>query len=206
MNTAEEAFVSAIRASPEDDGPRLAYADWLRENGQPQRAEFIRVQVDLASLTTDDPRREVLADRQDELLAAHGDDWRSAFVHHPFPEHARFRRGFLEEALVHTPEEACAVLRSAPLRRLEVWKATGDWLTEFVRLAEFVQVRELNIALGDRLPWNVQRLFQSPHLARLESLSLSLTDRVSEVLEALGSPPSTASPHSTQNQHELPRR
>jgi uncharacterized protein (TIGR02996 family) len=38
----------AILAHPDEDTPRLAYADWLDENGQPDRAEFIRVQVELA--------------------------------------------------------------------------------------------------------------------------------------------------------------
>src|SRR5689334_13257380 len=29
----------AIYVEPDDDAPRLAYADWLGENGQPERAE-----------------------------------------------------------------------------------------------------------------------------------------------------------------------
>ncbi len=67
MSTAEEAFLSDVRANPEDDGVRLIYADWLQDNGQPQRAELIRVQVELARLADEGPRREALADRQDEL-------------------------------------------------------------------------------------------------------------------------------------------
>lgn len=39
------AFVSAIAASPDDDLPRLVFADWLDENGDPARAEFIRLQI-----------------------------------------------------------------------------------------------------------------------------------------------------------------
>lgn len=38
-------LMAAILATPEDDAPRLAYADWLDENGQEERAAFIRVQV-----------------------------------------------------------------------------------------------------------------------------------------------------------------
>ena len=37
-----EAFVRAIAEHPDDDAPRLVYADWLEEHGQPERAEFIR--------------------------------------------------------------------------------------------------------------------------------------------------------------------
>jgi uncharacterized protein (TIGR02996 family) len=40
----DEAFLQAIIESPDDDAPRLVYADWLDEHGQPVRADFIRVQ------------------------------------------------------------------------------------------------------------------------------------------------------------------
>ncbi len=191
MSTAEEAFLSDIRASPDDDGPRLIYADWLEENGHPERAEFIRVQIELSRLNDDGPRREALEDRQDELLAAHGDEWRSASLY-PYcrpPEDARFHRGFLEEALLPTPDKACAVLRSAPVRRLEVeMAATAKGLAELVRLPEFAQVRELKVGLG-RVSLKALGLLRSPRLARLQSLSLWPGDRVNEALEAVGSSP-----------------
>jgi uncharacterized protein (TIGR02996 family) len=43
------AFIAAIIAEPDDDVPRLVFADWLDEHGQPERSEFIRVQVELAA-------------------------------------------------------------------------------------------------------------------------------------------------------------
>lgn len=49
--THHDAFLADIIANPEDDTPRLIYADWLEEHGgQPERerAEFIRVQCQLA--------------------------------------------------------------------------------------------------------------------------------------------------------------
>lgn len=48
MNT-EEGLLAGICSHPHDDTPRLVYADWLDENGQPERAEFIRVQCELAA-------------------------------------------------------------------------------------------------------------------------------------------------------------
>ena len=39
----DDAFLQAIRDAPDDDAPRLIYADWLDERGDP-RGEFIRVQ------------------------------------------------------------------------------------------------------------------------------------------------------------------
>jgi len=44
-----DALLAAIVADP-DDLPRLAYADWLHENGEPDRAEFIRTQIEAARL------------------------------------------------------------------------------------------------------------------------------------------------------------
>jgi uncharacterized protein (TIGR02996 family) len=45
----EDAFLADIRDHPDDDTPRLIYADWLEERGD-IRAEFLRVQVRLAEL------------------------------------------------------------------------------------------------------------------------------------------------------------
>ena len=43
-----EAFLRAIFDAPEDDTPRLVYADFLQENGEEDRAEFIRWQCEHA--------------------------------------------------------------------------------------------------------------------------------------------------------------
>jgi uncharacterized protein (TIGR02996 family) len=74
--TSEEALLRAIRESPADDGPRLIYADWLDENGQPDRAEFIRLQVRLVDMDEDDPQWQPFKQREWELVTVHGDAWR----------------------------------------------------------------------------------------------------------------------------------
>ncbi len=45
--TEHPGFLQDILEHPDDDVPRLIYSDWLEENGQEDRAEFIRVQVEL---------------------------------------------------------------------------------------------------------------------------------------------------------------
>jgi uncharacterized protein (TIGR02996 family) len=98
-----EALLAAIQAAPADDAPRLVYADWLDENGDPDLAEFIRLQVELDPLEqapdTDEARRQRaairlhsdppapdhfppamhryarLARRESELLKAHRSRW-----------------------------------------------------------------------------------------------------------------------------------
>jgi uncharacterized protein (TIGR02996 family) len=49
----EDEFLEAIRQNPDDDTPRLVYADWLEERDDP-RGEFIRIQCQLANMTPDD--------------------------------------------------------------------------------------------------------------------------------------------------------
>ena len=48
--TDEPALLAAILAHPDEDTPRLMFADWLQEHDQPVRAEFVRVQVALADV------------------------------------------------------------------------------------------------------------------------------------------------------------
>jgi uncharacterized protein (TIGR02996 family) len=96
----EKAFLQAILDSPDDDAPRLVLADWLEEQGYPQRAEFIRVQCRLAALDADDPDRMALRERQLELLEAHREEW--AFGLKPLAGKARplFQRGLLHTVRV----------------------------------------------------------------------------------------------------------
>jgi uncharacterized protein (TIGR02996 family) len=54
----QDALLAAVLDAPDDDAPRLVYADWLEEHGQPERAEFIRAQVERARLPEDAPRGE----------------------------------------------------------------------------------------------------------------------------------------------------
>jgi uncharacterized protein (TIGR02996 family) len=44
----EDSLIAAIIANPADDVARLVYADWLDEHDRPERAEFIRLQCELA--------------------------------------------------------------------------------------------------------------------------------------------------------------
>jgi uncharacterized protein (TIGR02996 family) len=70
----EDTFAHAILANPDDDLPRLVFADWLEERGRESHAELIRVQCELAQLPrrSRDPqkkaRRAELAAREKELL------------------------------------------------------------------------------------------------------------------------------------------
>jgi uncharacterized protein (TIGR02996 family) len=74
----EQAFLADIREHPEDDAPRLIFADWLEERGKPgdaARAEFIRVQCKLAVAHITRSPRTNLERREWELLAGHREEW-----------------------------------------------------------------------------------------------------------------------------------
>jgi len=74
------ALLRAVCECPADDAPRLIYADWLEENGGGERAEFVRVQCELARIpwvTDSNPRLLALRARERELWNAQtpAGDW-----------------------------------------------------------------------------------------------------------------------------------
>jgi uncharacterized protein (TIGR02996 family) len=66
-----EAFLRAIFDAPDDDTPRLVYADFLQENGDEDRAAYIRYACELAGCADDDPRREPILAAATQLLRQH---------------------------------------------------------------------------------------------------------------------------------------
>ena len=49
MPDLRKAFLADIIENIADDAPRLVFADWLEDNGDPARAKFIRLQCQLAA-------------------------------------------------------------------------------------------------------------------------------------------------------------
>ena len=91
----QRAFLHSIQEAPDDDAPRLIYADWLDEHGDPDRADFIRTQCRLEALSRDDPRRRELRTRETDLLRRHRSAWLGPWDSRS--NEATFRRGFLDE-------------------------------------------------------------------------------------------------------------
>jgi uncharacterized protein (TIGR02996 family) len=73
-----EAFVAAIAANPHDDLPRLVFADWLEEHGDPERAEFIRTQIRWHH--ADGEERKQLDERAGEMFREHAHRWLGLFL------------------------------------------------------------------------------------------------------------------------------
>jgi uncharacterized protein (TIGR02996 family) len=107
MTADEQALLAAIVADPDDDTPRLVYADWLDENGRPERAEFIRLDCWLSQTKTvkDLKRsckqeREELAARRDQLLKAYATRWRAELPAYAGLRWGPFARGMVESLVV----------------------------------------------------------------------------------------------------------
>lgn len=117
-----DAFLADIIEHPDDDAPRLIYADWLDDNGDPARAEFIRTQVALAAMSADDPWRHGLTAREAALLGANRKAWELPFAGLARP--VRFRRGFVEVVELHAEDPFAGQLKAAvalaPIRTLHI--------------------------------------------------------------------------------------
>ena len=76
-----EPFLAAICAHLDDDTPRLVFADWLQENGDEVRAEFIRVQCEQERnlQVWDAEQRGKAVARASELQKQAGTRWTSTF-------------------------------------------------------------------------------------------------------------------------------
>ena len=85
----ETPFIEAILANPEDEAPRLIYADWLEERGDP-RGEFLRVENALANLTRGNARGPALRDRLKQLRQSIGDEWPALVDRTPIEGCVRF--------------------------------------------------------------------------------------------------------------------
>ena len=178
-----EALLAAVIDRPDDDTPRLVYADWCDDHGDPARAEFIRTQIELAR-GPDDTRRAVLETRELDLLAAHRKRWDEPFVDFSLgtEDPARdltYRRGFVWRVHLDDDEDefadrAAELFALAPIRRLEFWLKYRHRRSS--RCPELLRVTEL---MTDRAGFEddeLQHLFASPYLQNLEVLDLPADD------------------------------
>jgi uncharacterized protein (TIGR02996 family) len=194
--TPEDAFLEDIREHPDDDAPRLIFADWLEDNGDADRAEFIRARVLVKGLAGSDSPHDEQAEesyrwRAGVLLEANWKRWAEplgAFygqtTQFNWPSRgyhrdrlAYFPRGFIEaiqldaSRFIHV---AADLLRAYPIRVVALYEADdhAGWLAECPQL---VWVEQLVFADYFRAPLGARGmavLARSPHLIRLRSLSL----------------------------------
>jgi uncharacterized protein (TIGR02996 family) len=150
-------LLAAAKQSPEDDTPRVVLADWLEDNGDHDRAEFVRVQCRLSSSREQFPagERQALAERCDRLVATNGGAWLGPLWRYQTVAMG-WHRGLLAAALPRefTSEDLAGVGPWIDTARLEV---TGK--DSLARASALVADQELNhLSLHLRKPMREQTL------------------------------------------------
>jgi uncharacterized protein (TIGR02996 family) len=184
--TTQDAFLQAIIANPDDDAPRLIYADWLDEHGQSERAEFIRAQIELARppAPRTRTRRRELERRVKALWKRHGADWarERGGGSDRLPD---WERGFCAQYgtadFTTLAAELPRRLAEAPIRHVALWRTTREDVSQLVSLPLLSGLHSLTLFAAG-LNWNdalllhdddVRLLTECPYLARLEALDLT---------------------------------
>ncbi len=177
----EQALLSTINADPDNDQPRLVYADWLEEHGQRNKAQLIRVQIELAHLPDNTDEATALQVEDEQLEAAcektlpqlEGISWGS------------FERGLVCSVYPDTPaafhRHASRIGDMGSVHRVVFENADGfDILAEVPVLARFTELNVYDdpnwgIRDGDRehrFNDDLQAVLASPHCPRLRRLDL----------------------------------
>lgn len=178
MNEREE-FLEAIRRRPEDDAPRLLFADWLEERGD-ALGEFIRVECALAAMPAGDPQRDVLERRDRDLTAGFSNEILAELRTAGLKE-VRFRRGFADRMhIVGTRfvDLWRPIARLAPLLRALMLRGIparegGRTCERLMSMPCFAALRALDLSDNAiELP-AIEALVGAPRFAQVETLHLS---------------------------------
>ncbi|MDY3555634.1 TIGR02996 domain-containing protein [Gemmata sp. JC717] len=177
-----DALLRAIGEQPEEDTPRLMYADWLEEQGQPERADFVRNQVELARPGLSAIERYRAVRRNVHYLSHFVKRWHAELPRIPNVEWGDFNRGLIEE--VRAANERAIVARAAEIFAVPGVHVVRLWsLSDGGALAavpELTRLRSFRL-LGGAPAGTLRDLFRSPHLARLAALDL-YNSRVDDAL------------------------
>ena len=116
-------LLAAIIAHPDEDTPRLMYADWLQENGDLERAEFIRLHIEWDRRPPYAPPDGDLKRRLIAAWEAAGLKKRGGIYQRGFDSVTRFDR------ITAFCERAASAFRSAPIRMmyLDQWNNLEDF-------------------------------------------------------------------------------
>jgi uncharacterized protein (TIGR02996 family) len=191
-----DSLFQMVIANPEDDLPRLVYADWIEENGQPERAAFIRSQIELSRCSPWEPFAV-------QCRHFHADDiyyGRSWFTDLPdtgeqssirWDSKRAYRRGFgwgldvkFVPALVAVGQ---ALFAAAPIGRLALSTATlQDWLA-LARCAWLNRVSTMHFTSLTTPIEPIRVLANSEHTTNLSKISFHRSDSpaMPEVLAGL---------------------
>jgi uncharacterized protein (TIGR02996 family) len=177
--THEDVFLQDILAHPDDDTPRLIFADWLDDHADSDRAEFIRLQV-----------RQPGSPRAEQLLREHDEEWAGPVISSLACGWV-FRRGFVHTvtaeagALVGRCKE---LFEAAPVRCLRLLEPR-DHLPELIAEHGLMHLHSLDLGAGRIGDRGLTLLSMCRFLKPLKELHLRKNDIGPEGIEALVSSP-----------------
>jgi uncharacterized protein (TIGR02996 family) len=176
MDTTLAGLLQGCAESPDDSTPRVILADWLEDHGQAERAELVRVQCRLADWVPDWQERQKLIARQDELIAAHRDEWLGPLT--GLCHRMEFVRGLCRVWVVGKTFASAAFDRAftaaapgALVERVRLIQLTG--LGKVVARKCLALVPGLSLAGLGLEDGDLDPLVKSSHTARLVDLDLS---------------------------------
>jgi uncharacterized protein (TIGR02996 family) len=189
----ERAFLLAIAAQPDDDTRKLAFADWLDEQGDHPRAEYIRGQIALAQVTVDSevyvrriapgqvtPESEryvELIERGRDLFEAHHAEWESG-LRRQGAIHVDFHKGFPTSIRIQAADylkNGQEIFATAPVTSVKLVQCTDSLLEELVASPIFARVRNLGFAMSPVTDRGATALASSPYATEIRLLDFQNT-------------------------------
>jgi uncharacterized protein (TIGR02996 family) len=191
--TDHDALLRAICDHPDEDTPRLVFADFLEEQNQPDRAAFIRAQVELARTPEWEPFAAFCRHRRPEWDK--GGPYRhtlppvdgSNLEWSPEPFRRGFGRWLVVRSLGAWEVEAARLFESAPVSSLTLHTATLDDWRGFVAGPFFPRLRRLTFTTSPVEPVRALCELKAPagvtHLTFKRSSGASMPEIVEELLQ-----------------------
>jgi len=172
-----------ILDKPDDDDARLVYADWLEENGDLARAEFIRIQIERNRLPWWREEHDWLEPRETKLLEDNCEQWLSELPDWA-QEHAAFERGFVDQVFgqaLQWQQDSERILAVAPVRSLRLRKGRGRLFrsllaTDTSELLTGLRLESLSLEANDFSPLAVMACLRG--LRKLEIINCRLSPNV----------------------------
>jgi uncharacterized protein (TIGR02996 family) len=207
-------LMAAILAAPDDDEPRLVYADWLNERSDPL-GEFIQIQCALGrslggaggTYTRGKSKlpfgsREELEVREKALLRKHEGTWLAPI--RMFIREWTFARGFPHRVVADAGRffEGMDAFRGVPLLEAELTKFEAKLAPRVEKIAAHPSLRLISLRARAIKPRSL-RLLAAPFFARIRELDLYYNRLAPEDYEHLATAPLPAIERLSLSSHDL---
>jgi uncharacterized protein (TIGR02996 family) len=185
MSGEREAFMAAILAAPEEDTPRLVFADWLDEQGGTEdkaHAALIRAQCRAETLPEGNRDRRKLEREARAILKQYGDRWGKPLKDTRVVKSWTFRRGFLDGVKMSATafaQNAKKVFDAAPTVRAAYFPDASNEVRrglagcEYLARLAAVDVSHMCTCGYCPIENDLRALFSSKHARSLTSLNIA---------------------------------